>query len=106
MRGGHRESQHHQNIAGTQLDPGERYARCAGRPEILGTTAEFLDYFGLSKLEQLPPLAELKALTELNTQLELDAPSAVPALPAPGFDAEAAAEDMDSEGDPLTATLG
>jgi len=75
-----------------------------GRPEVLGTTAEFLDYFGLRKLEQLPPLAELKALTDLNMQMELGGPTAVPALPAPGFDAEAAAEDMDSEGDPLTAT--
>jgi segregation and condensation protein B len=55
-----------------------------GRPEVLGTTAEFLDYFGLQKLEQLPPLAELKALTELNVQLELPAAAAVaPALPAP-----------------------
>jgi segregation and condensation protein B len=75
-----------------------------GRPEVLGTTAEFLDYFGLRKLEQLPPLAELKALTELNMQLELGGPTVVPALPAPDFDAEAAAEEMDSEGDPLTAT--
>jgi hypothetical protein len=50
----------------------------------------------------LPPLAELKALTELNMQLELGGASAVPALPAPDFDTEAAAEDMDSEGDPLT----
>ena len=73
-----------------------------GRPELLGTTAEFLDYFGLRKLEQLPPLAELKALTELNLQLELGAATDVPALPAPGFDVEAAAEDMESEGDPLT----
>ncbi len=73
-----------------------------GRPELLGTTAEFLDYFGLRKLEQLPPLAELKALTELNMQLELGGAGAVPALPAADFDAEAAAEEMDSEGDPLT----
>jgi segregation and condensation protein B len=50
-----------------------------GRPEVLGTTAEFLDYFGLQKLDQLPPLAELKALTELNVQLEL--PGATPAPP-------------------------
>ena len=42
-----------------------------GRPGVLGTTREFLDYFGLQKLEQLPPLAELKALTDLNLQLEL-----------------------------------
>jgi segregation and condensation protein B len=75
-----------------------------GRPELLGTTAEFLDYFGLRKLEQLPPLAELKALTELNMQLELGGATPLPALPAPDFDVEAAAEDMDAEGDPLTAT--
>jgi segregation and condensation protein B len=54
-----------------------------GRPEVLGTTAEFLDYFGLQKLEQLPPLAELKALTELNVQLELPGAAALPALQAP-----------------------
>jgi segregation and condensation protein B len=53
-----------------------------GRPEVLGTTAEFLDYFGLQKLEQLPPLAELKALTELNVQLELPAPATAAAAPA------------------------
>jgi segregation and condensation protein B len=81
-----------------------------GRPEILGTTAEFLDYFGLQKLEQLPPLAELKALTELNVQLEFTgAAAAVPALPAPPLVAESAAEieaeEMNSEGDPLVATL-
>jgi segregation and condensation protein B len=42
-----------------------------GHPELLGTTAEFLDYFGLRKLEQLPPLVELKALADLNVQLQL-----------------------------------
>src|SRR4029434_5692603 len=31
-----------------------------GRPELLGTTREFLDYFGLKSLENLPTLAELK----------------------------------------------
>ena len=30
-----------------------------GRPEIFGTTKGFLDYFGLKKLEDLPPLADL-----------------------------------------------
>jgi segregation and condensation protein B len=77
-----------------------------GRPEILGTTAEFLDYFGLQKLDQLPPLAELKALTDLNGQLEFTGTAAaVPALPAPPVmvesDAEIEAEEMNSEGDPL-----
>jgi segregation and condensation protein B len=80
-----------------------------GRPEVLGTTHEFLDYFGLQRLDQLPPLAELKALTELNGQLELSAPIALPALPTPEAEAEpeteaeveADAEKMTSEGDPL-----
>jgi segregation and condensation protein B len=34
----------------------------AGKPAMLGTTKEFLDYFGLKKLEDLPPLAELREL--------------------------------------------
>src|SRR6185503_19075641 len=33
-----------------------------GRPELLGTTREFLDYFGLRNLDDLPPLAQLKSL--------------------------------------------
>jgi segregation and condensation protein B len=28
-----------------------------GHPELLGTTREFLDYFGLKTLDELPPLA-------------------------------------------------
>jgi segregation and condensation protein B len=42
-----------------------------GHPELLGTTREFLDYFGLKSLDELPPLAELKAMGELTLQLAL-----------------------------------
>jgi len=42
-----------------------------GHPELLGTTAAFLDYFSLKSIEDLPPLAELKSLTDLNLQLPL-----------------------------------
>lgn len=42
-----------------------------GHPELLGTTPEFLDYFSLKSIEDLPPLAELKSLTDLNPQLPL-----------------------------------
>src|SRR5215470_4517328 len=45
-----------------------------GHPELLGTTRDFLDYFGLRTLEELPPLAELKALGEINLQLDLAKP--------------------------------
>src|SRR5215813_15462249 len=42
-----------------------------GRPELLGTTKEFLDYFGLKNLDELPPLAELKTLGDIKVQFEL-----------------------------------
>jgi segregation and condensation protein B len=50
-----------------------------GRPELLGTTKEFLDYFGLQSLDQLPTLAELRDVENVGVQLELpagDMPSA------------------------------
>jgi segregation and condensation protein B len=42
-----------------------------GRPELLATTREFLDYFSLQKLDDLPTLAQLKELDELRVQLSL-----------------------------------
>jgi len=35
-----------------------------GRPSLYGTTKVFLDYFNLSNLDELPPLAEIRALIE------------------------------------------
>ncbi|MCA1714821.1 MAG: SMC-Scp complex subunit ScpB [Gammaproteobacteria bacterium] len=43
-----------------------------GRPELLGTTRTFLDYFGLKRLDQLPPLSELKDFGELDPQFQFD----------------------------------
>ncbi len=42
-----------------------------GRPAMFGTTREFLDYFGLKKLEELPSLRELQEIEDLSVQLEL-----------------------------------
>ena len=42
-----------------------------GRPEMFGTTKQFLDYFGLRKLEDLPPLADLSDWESLRVQLNL-----------------------------------
>jgi segregation and condensation protein B len=42
-----------------------------GRPELLGTTREFLDYFGLKSLDDLPTLAELQDLDGIKEQLGL-----------------------------------
>ena len=78
-----------------------------GHPELLGTTREFLEYFGLRSLDELPPLAQLKSLGELNMQLEL------PGAPVAGEGmAEASAEsgisdaDDASEDDELSADAG
>src|SRR5580692_3795086 len=45
-----------------------------GRPELLGTTRDFLDDFGLRSLDELPPLAELKAIGEIKVQFDLPDP--------------------------------
>lgn len=42
-----------------------------GRPEMLGTTRHFLDYFNLKSLDELPSLAEMKTLDVDKLQLEL-----------------------------------
>jgi segregation and condensation protein B len=79
-----------------------------GKPELLGTTREFLDYFSLKKLDDLPTLAQLKELEDLRVQLTL--PGADPQV-AVTADAEAeaavasdAAAGAASESDSLDAS--
>jgi segregation and condensation protein B len=64
-----------------------------GRPELLGTTREFLDYFGLKSLDDLPTLAQLRDIETLGVQLEFGAaaPEAADAQAAPAPTAPAAA---------------
>ena len=42
-----------------------------GRPAMFGTTKQFLDYFGLKKLDDLPPLADMSDWESLRVQLDL-----------------------------------
>jgi segregation and condensation protein B len=60
-----------------------------GKPELLGTTRDFLDYFSLQKLDDLPTLAQLKELEDLRVQLSL--PGADPVVPADSLTGDAAA---------------
>ena len=61
-----------------------------GKPELLGTTREFLDYFSLKKLDDLPTLAQLKELEDLRVQLMLPGAEAqVLTDPEPSLDAAA-----------------
>jgi len=45
-----------------------------GRPELLGTTRAFLDYFNIKSLNQLPTLAEIRDLENFEPELELNDP--------------------------------
>jgi segregation and condensation protein B len=72
-----------------------------GHPELLGTTREFLDYFGLRSLDQLPTLAELRDVETIGVQLELpggEAPveSAEPAETVSTSEGEDAAEEVEA----------
>ncbi|MDX2505683.1 MAG: SMC-Scp complex subunit ScpB [Gammaproteobacteria bacterium] len=41
-----------------------------GKPAIYATTRQFLDYFGLKKLDELPTLAEIRDLDTINAELD------------------------------------
>lgn len=43
-----------------------------GKPALFGTTKQFLDYFNLKSLDELPTLAEIKDLDNLEPELELE----------------------------------
>ncbi len=64
-----------------------------GKPALFGTTKGFLDYFGLKRLDELPPLSELRDLGELEPQLPLDNDG----QPAGRIAAGAASPDADAE---------
>lgn len=46
-----------------------------GRPTLYGTTREFLDYFNLKSLNELPTLAEIRDLDQFNPEFTFDADS-------------------------------
>lgn len=65
-----------------------------GRPELLSTTREFLDYFGLKSLDDLPTLAELRDLEDIREQLDL--PAAIPTAEAATADETVVEAQIDS----------
>ncbi len=76
-----------------------------GHPELLGTTREFLDYFGLKSLDELPPLAELKAMGDFSLQLALA--EEIPGTPPPeAHETESSAAEEPPEEDELSAEGG
>ena len=47
------------------------YRDVPGKPALYATTKNFLDYFNIKNLEQLPALSEIKDFAELDPELEL-----------------------------------
>ena len=64
-----------------------------GKPELLATTKAFLDYFNLKKLDQLPPLSQLKDFAEVDPVMELSLNSHF----TEKLDSKALSEDGDGE---------
>ncbi|NYZ67589.1 SMC-Scp complex subunit ScpB [Endozoicomonas sp. SM1973] len=48
------------------------YRDVPGRPAMYATTRQFLDYFSLTNLDELPPLSELQDIEKANQELALE----------------------------------
>jgi segregation and condensation protein B len=90
-----------QNIMRTLLERGwirvVGQREVPGRPSMYGTTKEFLDYFNLKSLDQLPPLAEIRELIEpvmVEIEAEEDAAAAAAEASADSVAAEVSDEDQ------------
>jgi segregation and condensation protein B len=74
-----------------------------GRPAMFATTRHFLDYFNIKSLQELPPLAEIRDLDQLNPELDLgdDTEGRVLVLPDESEQAEIPADDLEGQIDLL-----
>lgn len=72
-----------------------------GKPAMYGTTREFLDYFNLKSLDELPTLAELRDFESINAELDLQLPGMeMPGEPdAPPAEAESGEKDSETLAD-------
>ena len=59
-----------------------------GKPALYATTKEFLDYFNLKSLTELPALADLRDIDAINAELDLQVPT-VPSVPVAEGEEEA-----------------
>ncbi len=66
-----------------------------GKPALYATTKEFLDYFNLKGLSELPTLAEIRDLDSINRELELKDPDKLDEEPTESE--QAPDEAMDSQ---------
>ena len=77
-----------------------------GRPAMYATTRQFLDYFNLKSLDQLPPLAEIKELDNLSGELSLENPQSEGGNSGDvSVDAGAGGDDLSAVSEVDTATI-
>ncbi|MEP7042123.1 MAG: SMC-Scp complex subunit ScpB [Dokdonella sp.] len=75
------------------------YRDLPGKPALFGTTKQFLDYFNLKSLDQLPPLSEIRDIEDMDPQLALGAAaSGIPAAISAEID-EVVQADIDESAD-------
>ena len=72
-----------------------------GKPALYATTREFLDYFGLRSLDDLPTLAEIRDLDTINEELNLPEPGGE----EQGDDLAEAVDEVVRHQDEVAATL-
>lgn len=66
-----------------------------GRPAMYATTKQFLDYFNLTGLDQMPPLSEVRDLEEIGREIEKNMQAEIE------FESPAAKSDDESPGQTL-----
>src|SRR5678815_2241899 len=70
-----------------------------GKPALFGTTKGFLDYFGLKRLDELPPLSELKDLGDLEPQFKFDGNDSAGTMPIGDVASSPSDDDLPSDPD-------
>ena len=73
---------------------------------MYATTRQFLDYFNLKSLDQLPPLAEIKELDNLSGELALETPEGGEGEAAQDGELDAGTDHLDAEADDAAVTEG
>ncbi|HEX7369641.1 MAG TPA: SMC-Scp complex subunit ScpB [Rhodanobacteraceae bacterium] len=79
------------------------YRDVPGKPALFGTTRQFLDYFNLKSLDQLPTLAEIREIADPQLTLAPDAAGA-PAQTETDAESESESESESAEAAPSTST--
>ena len=79
------------------------YRDLPGKPALFGTTKQFLDYFNLKSLDELPPLSELRDIEELDPQLVFGAPGEI--IASVNFDDDTAFSSGDESANAISSGI-